>query len=436
MKCRWISIAVFGAAVAMSLGGTVFEFDGKAWDQGQTRKLRKERNTVCLIAPAATRMGQFADLLPQVYSSPFRSLKLQLRGQGTSVTIKRPGPEFHRTMERFAEGGGDGHLVFATTGPVATFVSTFKRGGNAAEGQSRLNPDLEGVQHFLNAAAAGFEPAGEGEAKSVPPLALIARSDCSLGQLVTVLQLLKQAGAETAAIVVNDEIPEPYVEVIMDKHLHIPVAPKARSIDRGQGKIVIEIDANSKLTAEDGTALSSDEEVSQYLKARKSEWIKAGVDPRVHLRGDRNSLFSSSRRIIRLAAKLDLDEVIFVGRAPGEKIQRRERDLEMALPSVMPNGEFPPAKPFFIKIDKKGAIFVNSGPAEEALDQDPAQREAPLLNQRLDMYVAAAKAAGVEPLVQLHVEGDTRQQRVVDVLNALARVGVSKVTFTDLVEEE
>ena len=39
-------------------------------------------------------------------------------------------------------------------------------------------------------------------------------------------------------------------------------------------------------------------------------------------------------------------------------------------------------------------------------------------------------------MVQIYVEAEARQQRVIDVLNSLAATGISKVTFTDLLDEE
>ena len=40
----------------------------------------------------------------------------------------------------------------------------------------------------------------------------------------------------------------------------------------------------------------------------------------------------------------------------------------------------------------------------------------------------------VEHLLQVFVDGGAQQQRVIDVLNALSGVGITKVTFTDLVD--
>lgn len=116
-------------------------------------------------------------------------------------------------------------------------------------------------------------------------------------------------------------------------------------------------------------------------------------------------------------------------------IKKKEQDLQLALPSSVPSQEQPDIPPMFIKIDRQGQIYVNSGPAEERLDSNSEVREVPMLNQRLEGYVTAARSTKSQPLVQLYVEGDAKNQRVVDVLNALARNQIDKVTFTDLVDD-
>lgn len=115
-------------------------------------------------------------------------------------------------------------------------------------------------------------------------------------------------------------------------------------------------------------------------------------------------------------------------------IQKREQDLDMMLPAAAPSTEQPPIEPMFIKVDQNGAVYVGAGPAQQLMDTDTGVRELPLLRQQLEMYSSAAKAADSQPLVQIYVEGDAQQQRVVDVLNALAGAQINKVTFTDLVD--
>jgi biopolymer transport protein ExbD len=116
-------------------------------------------------------------------------------------------------------------------------------------------------------------------------------------------------------------------------------------------------------------------------------------------------------------------------------ITPREQDLGMALPAASPpSSEQPKIDPMFIRVDANGAVYTGAGTSQQALDTDMTVRELPLLTSQLQLYAAAARSAGNNPLVQVYVDPGTTQQRVIDVLNALAGVGISSVTFTDLLE--
>ncbi len=115
-------------------------------------------------------------------------------------------------------------------------------------------------------------------------------------------------------------------------------------------------------------------------------------------------------------------------------ISPTERDLGMTLPAANPSTEMPDIEPLFIKIEASGAIYTGVGPGQQMADSDPSVREVPLLSGQLDMYASAAKAANTTPLVQIYADGSASQQRVIDVLNALAGVGISSVTFTELLD--
>ncbi len=115
-------------------------------------------------------------------------------------------------------------------------------------------------------------------------------------------------------------------------------------------------------------------------------------------------------------------------------ISPRESDLAMALPAASPSTEQPEIEPLFIKIEASGTIYTGAGVAQQAMDSDVSVRELPLLRSQLDMYSSAARAANSKPLVQIYVDGGASQQRVIDVLNALAGVNINSVTFTDLLD--
>lgn len=116
-------------------------------------------------------------------------------------------------------------------------------------------------------------------------------------------------------------------------------------------------------------------------------------------------------------------------------IVRSEMDTNMQLPAAAPSEDIPEIKPLFIKVDNDGVIYVNSGAAQERLDEDPESRNLPMLAERLGTYADGARAAGQDPLVQVFVDGDALHQRAIDVINALRAKEITKVTFTDLVND-
>ena len=116
-------------------------------------------------------------------------------------------------------------------------------------------------------------------------------------------------------------------------------------------------------------------------------------------------------------------------------ITPRESDRGMALPAATPSTEQPEIDPLFIRIEASGAIYPGTGASHQAMDSDMSARELPLLRGQLDMYSSAARAANSKPLVQIYADEGATQQRVIDVLNALAGVQITKVTFTDLMDE-
>lgn len=114
-------------------------------------------------------------------------------------------------------------------------------------------------------------------------------------------------------------------------------------------------------------------------------------------------------------------------------IVRSETDTNMQLPAAAPSDDIPEIKPLFIRVDGEGIISLGAGQAQERLDDDPNSRSLPLLTERLDEYATGARAAGQDPLVQVYVDGEAEHQRAIDVINALRSKGITKVTFTDLV---
>ena len=98
------------------------------------------------------------------------------------------------------------------------------------------------------------------------------------------------------------------------------------------------------------------------------------------------------------------------------------------------SGASPEIDPMLIKIDPSGVIYITTSESQEVLDTDSDDRKVPLLSQRVELYKSTADLAGSTPVVQLSIDGEAQQQRVLDVLNCLARNQIKSVTFTDLIE--
>jgi len=87
------------------------------------------------------------------------------------------------------------------------------------------------------------------------------------------------------------------------------------------------------------------------------------------------------------------------------------------------------------KEETRSSPLIKSTNSEiELLEANPDHRKSPNLSQRLALHKSAADVASQQALVQIRVDGDTIQQRVTDVLNALAGAKITEITFTDLLD--
>jgi len=63
------------------------------------------------------------------------------------------------------------------------------------------------------------------------------------------------------------------------------------------------------------------------------------------------------------------------------------------------------------------------------------KRKLPALRERLHLYARISRALGQKPVIKIAVDKNAPQQRVMDVLNALAAEKIKSVTFIDLFDE-
>lgn len=108
-----------------------------------------------------------------------------------------------------------------------------------------------------------------------------------------------------------------------------------------------------------------------------------------------------------------------------------EGDLGISLPGVVAQDEsieFPDEQR--VQIMETGSILVN----DEPLDSSDST-ELPKLHSLLLRYKESAKANKNQPLVTLDAADASKHQRIIDVLNLCAQLGITQVTFAGAHEE-
>ena len=101
--------------------------------------------------------------------------------------------------------------------------------------------------------------------------------------------------------------------VKMDAKVKPSVAYNAKQPEDKHGRIVVNVRADGTIypvNAEDG-ALETPEDITEYVRKLKKKYDNQGFDPRLHLRGDKDSVFKHSRKVIKAAAAAGVDSVIF-----------------------------------------------------------------------------------------------------------------------------
>lgn len=427
----WCRVLVLLSCACAVQGAPVYEFNGSLWHPIPNRRLLEKggQETITLIADASTPMAEFSALLEGIaQSSSAKQLKFQLRSQQRNALVT-----LERVWEVSGEAARPGRFAVIATGPGGTSLAHMDAARNEPGQRSRLDPNLEGIQSFLNTAGRIFALPGAGVGEVVPAGMVVARSNCSFGQFLNVVQLLKQSGCRKMTFEVSDFVPDPAPDILvdLDTEVDLPEVKHAGSDVDGRGRIILTIDDDAVPMDQEGKKLVDDAAVGHYLSMRRKEVEKLGLIPRLHLRTVENLHFSHVRHAIRLAAREDIPEVVFVSLVL-EQLQKQiqpkavDKDFELELPAARPQDRQPAVVPFMIRIDKEETLFTSAGEKREQLDEAGTIH---LLDARLALYTAAARVGKFEPVVEIVVDGEAGQERVVEVLNALARHAINRVTF-------
>lgn len=115
------------------------------------------------------------------------------------------------------------------------------------------------------------------------------------------------------------------------------------------------------------------------------------------------------------------------------QIVKKEQELSTSLPSTAPSDTPPDLAPMLILLEANGNISLKGESGViELVESDADVRSLPNLSKRLDLHKSVADTSSQKALVQIRVDGEAQQQRVIDILNALAGAKITEITFTDI----
>jgi len=102
-----------------------------------------------------------------------------------------------------------------------------------------------------------------------------------------------------------------------DPEVTPPVADQASPQEDGRGRIVINVrvdagDGSPIFTAENfNVILENEQDIRDYVRESREKIELLGLAPKLHLRGDKDTVFRHSRTAIRAAAAAEVDQVVF-----------------------------------------------------------------------------------------------------------------------------
>lgn len=100
--------------------------------------------------------------------------------------------------------------------------------------------------------------------------------------------------------------------VEQDPEVEPAVAYNAMKPEEKHGRIVINVKEDGTFTEEKfENVLANEDEISEYVRARRELIEEQGKTPRLHLRGDSDAMFKYSRQAIKASAAAGVDHVIF-----------------------------------------------------------------------------------------------------------------------------
>lgn len=101
------------------------------------------------------------------------------------------------------------------------------------------------------------------------------------------------------------------IVVRQDSDVTPPVASYGKKQEEKNGRIVINVYKDGTYKSEQEVSLVTDEDIFDLVKKAKEANDLRSYRSKLHLRGDKESVFKYSRKVIAISAKAGVDQVMF-----------------------------------------------------------------------------------------------------------------------------
>lgn len=121
-----------------------------------------------------------------------------------------------------------------------------------------------------------------------------------------------------------------------------------------------------------------------------------------------------------ISSLIDVSFLLLIYFLVSSSLEPRESDLTMELPTDTGRASNIQIDPLKIRLTVAGQISI----ADQLMADDQA------MEAELDRYKQLTDATNKKPLVIVSADDEAKQQRFIDLMNALARVGITTVTLS------
>lgn len=128
--------------------------------------------------------------------------------------------------------------------------------------------------------------------------------------------------------------------------------------------------------------------------------------------------------VLDISSLIDVSFLLLIYFLVTSTLEPRESDLSMELPTDSGPSSNIKVDPLKIRLTQSGEISI----ADQVMVDDS------MMESELDRYKALTDATGNKPLVIVSADDEAKQQRFIDLMNALARVGITTVTLSGFKE--